>query len=527
MVHSLYWISALTFALVLIAIYIHDGNRKTEYLAEDAAFHRLLLWMILFCVQDAFWGLSASDAIKSRDVLFFASVVFHSATVLTTLFWLKYVLTYLGALVSHPKRYLGFAYFIIAFQAVLLIMNFFTPTVFFVGEDYCYHTAYLRPFAFANQYIIYFIVAMFAVHHFFNARGTAKKKFRNVIMFALAQLLSGVFQYLYPDGPFYSIGYFLGTIIIHVFIVSTDRDELRRLHYEKKMSKQIELSYTDSLTGLSNRRAFEADLLKYPEVPAESNFTYLSIDLNGLKNTNDNLGHDAGDEIISGAAECLRRSLGSYGKIYRIGGDEFAAIIFTEREKLRDILSDLERNSLKWQGKPAAELSLSVGAAAKAEFPDMTVTELIKIADKRMYNAKAEHYSRRGIDRRGQQSAFAALCASYAKVLKVNLTDDSFRIIFIHPDETSSPVYSEKIFTWLHEFGCSGQVYTEDVPEYLAKVDPEFLREYFHRGKNSLHIFYHRRSGDIYRQVMMEMIPAEDYSDENQNLYLLVKDIDK
>ena len=61
---------------------------------------------------------------------------------------------------------------------------------------------------------------------------------------------------------------------------------------------------------------------------------YISIDLNGLKRVNDTYGHVAGDELIRAAADCMKNSFNEYGKIYRIGGDEFAVII-TEETSLK------------------------------------------------------------------------------------------------------------------------------------------------------------------------------------------------
>ncbi|MBR5705734.1 MAG: diguanylate cyclase, partial [Deltaproteobacteria bacterium] len=51
-----------------------------------------------------------------------------------------------------------------------------------------------------------------------------------------------------------------------------------------------------------------------------------SIDVNGLKTVNDSLGHDAGDELIRGAADCISAAFGQTGKCYRTGGDEFVVL---------------------------------------------------------------------------------------------------------------------------------------------------------------------------------------------------------
>lgn len=86
--------------------------------------------------------------------------------------------------------------------------------------------------------------------------------------------------------------------------------------YEKE--KYIYTSNTDELTKCLNRRAYDVDMEK---LDLSSEWAYISLDLNGLKQANDSLGHSAGDELICGVANCMKFAFASYGKIYRIGGD--------------------------------------------------------------------------------------------------------------------------------------------------------------------------------------------------------------
>ena len=168
-----------------------------------------------------------------------------------------------------------------------------------------------------------------------------------------------------------------------------------------RIIKEEERANRDKMTGLLNRQAYETAITEKSQlVPPENDFVFLMADLNGLKNTNDTLGHGAGDELLQGAAECLKHCLGAYGDIYRIGGDEFVAMMYVDS----DILSKLQKNLIdaqkKWTGTLVQNLSLSCGYVEKHEFPNMTLAELIKIADKRMYIAKKEYYAHFGTDRR-------------------------------------------------------------------------------------------------------------------------------
>ncbi|MBQ0042952.1 MAG: hypothetical protein KBS85_06520 [Lachnospiraceae bacterium] len=79
---------------------------------------------------------------------------------------------------------------------------------------------------------------------------------------------------------------------------------------------------------------------------------------------------------------------------------------------------------------------------------------------------------------------------------------------------------------WLTGFGKSGQVHQDDLEGYLQKTDLEFLSNYFKESKTSISIQYRRKYADGFKQVAMDMIPADDYSTENQTLFLYVKNID-
>lgn len=329
----------------------------------------------------------------------------------------------------------------------------------------------------------------------------------------------------------------VGWLRMTFITVETDEDQdptkviiaTQVINEDKKREEELSIeAHKDELTNVFNRRSYENDMLIYPDVPPEQDFIYAAVDVNGLKIVNDELGHAAGDELIKGAAECLKQTIGTYGKTYRIGGDEFVVMFFADEEHFQIAVDDLEKAIKEWKGELASSLTISVGYASKREFQKETVLEMAKIADQRMYKAKAEYYSNKGLDRRGQAAAHKALCNLYTKILKINLTNDSYTIVNMDTSEqTQEKGFSNKISEWLHGFGKSGQVHSEDLAEYLEKTDINYLREYFKHDKTSISVFYRRKYSDGYKQVMMEMIPADDFSINNQSLFLYVKAIDK
>lgn len=173
----------------------------------------------------------------------------------------------------------------------------------------------------------------------------------------------------------------------------------RNVDTEKRREERlIRVARTDELTRLYNRRCYEEDLTKYRINGLDKDLVFFSVDINGLKKVNDSKGHAAGDELIKGAADCLLISIGSRGKIYRTGGDEFVAIVHTENPKA--ICDDIANKAKEWRGDYSDEMSMSIGYASHIENENMTIDELEKKSDNEMYTAKNNYYREKGIDRR-------------------------------------------------------------------------------------------------------------------------------
>lgn len=198
----------------------------------------------------------------------------------------------------------------------------------------------------------------------------------------------------------YGIGTtYVSVAIADIFIFVMIQNEIIA-HEKRNVQLWMKRSNTDELTGFYNRHAYESDIKILDSGELRDDFVYVSCDVNSLKVVNDTLGHSAGDELLIGAAECLKKAFGSYGKLYRIGGDEFVAIIFVEYDQLDRIKNDIEKTTQLWSGKLTDKLVLSCGYVAKKEIEDMPIRQIAILADKRMYDAKAEYYRSAGIERR-------------------------------------------------------------------------------------------------------------------------------
>ncbi|WP_165046269.1 GGDEF domain-containing protein [Adlercreutzia sp. ZJ138] len=165
------------------------------------------------------------------------------------------------------------------------------------------------------------------------------------------------------------------------------------------LNKTVSQAYHDGLTGLYNRVYYNQVLEKC----ANKDFSLVIFDLNRLKYINDTFGHLAGDEMICAAADFLRNAFGPDSTISRIGGDEFAVVSFDDPERVSDQLADLIRETRTWKctfTERDCPLVLSAGCVSRSEFPEYSLEEMQKEADRRMYKDKAAWYMSSGFDRR-------------------------------------------------------------------------------------------------------------------------------
>ena len=154
----------------------------------------------------------------------------------------------------------------------------------------------------------------------------------------------------------------------------------------------LQLTKKDALTGLFNRQAYYA----YVKGNSKEITGYISIDMNGLKATNDNYGHLAGDEALVTLANCFKEAANSKHLVYRIGGDEFVIICKkTSEDELTELISKIKKNVSE------TKYSCSIGYSHSSS-ENKDIDEMIKESDQMMYSEKARFYLLTGKDRRNR-----------------------------------------------------------------------------------------------------------------------------
>ena len=145
-------------------------------------------------------------------------------------------------------------------------------------------------------------------------------------------------------------------------------------------------SITDPLTGAYNRVYFEEYIRNYLFEDAFP-LSIISADCDGLKMINDQFGHQAGDNYINMAYSLLKETLPDNSVVFRMGGDEFLAILPTTKNKDARIYLELINKSASKYYTDDYDLNVSVGLYTMNDRTD-SIDRCIAMSDKAMYEAK-------------------------------------------------------------------------------------------------------------------------------------------
>lgn len=168
------------------------------------------------------------------------------------------------------------------------------------------------------------------------------------------------------------------------------------------VAKMSDLARKDALTGIRNRTAYEDEVekLECERKGGNTEFGIVMIDLNFLKRTNDTYGHEKGNESIKKLCYIVCHIF-EHSPVFRIGGDEFVAILSNDDFRNRDALVERFESTLKnlssmEELQPWERISAAIGMAVYEEGRDTCVDDVFKRADSAMYECKTRMKAVRG-----------------------------------------------------------------------------------------------------------------------------------
>lgn len=188
---------------------------------------------------------------------------------------------------------------------------------------------------------------------------------------------------------FFEIGIIIFIILLIRRLINTI---IQNMKFKTEATVYERLSKEDSMTGLKNRRAFNEEIAQFENKINSYNSLYLIfIDLNHLKYINDNYGHTVGDEMILAAAGCIERTYGAIGSCFRIGGDEFCAVLPDSDLSEQQLLHLLDKELSYYNStndKHRLSLAKGISNIRNDDGSLKTISDWKKDADLKMYKDK-------------------------------------------------------------------------------------------------------------------------------------------
>lgn len=171
------------------------------------------------------------------------------------------------------------------------------------------------------------------------------------------------------------------TLIVNIL----DAVKCKNLEANKRI---MDLSMRDDLTGLLNRRVIKQvfDKLESIFIKDGTEYAAILIDIDEFKGINDLYGHNLGDSVLKNVAACIQKSIRSTDYAFRYGGDEFLLVLPNMDKAIVNQTCTRIKTSLCEIKEHDFLVTVSIGCALRSE--SSTVTEVLELADQRMYQAK-------------------------------------------------------------------------------------------------------------------------------------------
>lgn len=197
------------------------------------------------------------------------------------------------------------------------------------------------------------------------------------------------------------------------------------LQHAESQKKLSYLSYHDNSTTFYNRNRYIKDTQKLFNMDTSLGIIYL--DVNGLKDVNDQFGHEVGDALL---VECARRMKMVFKKadFYRIGGDEFIIIIICQSIKKESFEKRVKELSESFSKKPVCQVAIGTQWTNAVG----NINEMIAEADARMYENKKEFYHKHMISRRYRHHSDEMLHLTNIDYLESEIENGHF-VVYLQP----------------------------------------------------------------------------------------------
>jgi len=383
----MYYASIGALSLILHIIINHDilfFRRSKDMSPAEICYRRFLYSVMLYYASDIMWG--TLYELRLIPLVYADTVIYFAAMVLSVLFWTRFVVAYLGSSNTFGKVLIYAGWMIFIYEISNLVLNFFIPIMFFFDSNMIYRPKNARYAALGIQIVMFFVTAVYTFIVSLKTEGKVRRHHRTICLSGVIMTLFIVLQTFYPFLPYYAAGCLITTCLVNTFVAQDEK-----LERERELVTAMQMAYTDSLTGVKNPHAYADEKHILDSRISDGTLKGLSVivfDINELKHINDTLGHEAGDGLINEACKIICEYFGE-DSVYRIGGDEFVAVLEGESYAERNaLLATFEK--LMEANQKAGLVVISSGLAEYRPQEDNDYDAIFERADRLMYERKKE-----------------------------------------------------------------------------------------------------------------------------------------
>ena len=228
---------------------------KTQNLPAIKMYRRFLFAVLAYYITDTLWGVFSE--LNLFNLLFANVVIYYIVMAAGILTWTRYVVTYLGEEHKFGKFLLwaGRIFFVVITLASLASIS--TPVLFWFDDAGEYHACPARYAQLIFQIVLFLLTTAYTFSAMLRLEGTIKKRHRTICFFGLVITVALILQLEFLFIPMYTIGYMLGTCLLHTFVISERMEEYRRaslesLRREKEAAEQASQAKSEFLSNMSH-----------------------------------------------------------------------------------------------------------------------------------------------------------------------------------------------------------------------------------------------------------------------------------
>lgn len=379
----------IVFSLICIMLFFQQRKHKVFDFLGSTEFNSLLWTSVAIMAVDlVFWFMMGGLIPGGETAIMAVQSLYYLIQAILPLFFMMYLVDASG---HKLRRYWRLLLCVpVAFTLGVLVQNFGSGSAFYVAENSVwrgegYLAVILTPMLYIAASLI--LCSCFVIR----ARSGSREEKNIAFHMLMCVVISFIGAVACAFVSFLSPWHVFVAALVYLYM---------QLHGYRESNLDI-LAYTDSLTGIKNSAAYSHSIEKMNgRISQESDpqFAVVVMDVNDLKMVNDTYGHKSGDELLISASR-LMCSIFQHSPVYRIGGDEFAAILenadYENREALLQQFDECMKKTTFLAGGTELPVSVAVGFEEYSREKHSSFEDAFQWADRAMYVNKARIKSER------------------------------------------------------------------------------------------------------------------------------------